>query len=79
MERDYQRVVNRMGRATTGTFQSTSLGTVMAESKLAPAGPLLEYRQAKFTQRTQGTLRPGGNLGEKRHGANREAQEMLLP
>ena len=51
MERGYQGIISRMGGATTGTFNFTPLGIVMAESKLAPAGPLLDYRQAKFTQR----------------------------
>ena len=40
-----------MGRATTGTFQSTPLGIVAAESKMALARPLLDYRRAKFAQR----------------------------
>ena len=50
MEDDYQLAV-KMDRATTGTFRSTPLDIVMAESKLAPAKPLLDYRQEEFMQR----------------------------
>ena len=52
-----------MGRATTGTFQSTPLGIVMAESKLALAEPLLDYRQAKFAQRLM--ARPKDTTGQR--------------
>lgn len=51
MEKDYQLVTNKMGKATTGTFRSAPLGIVVAESKLTPARPLLDYRQARFMQR----------------------------
>ena len=61
MEKDYQQIINKMGRATTGTFQSTPRGIVLAESKLAPAGPLLDYRQASFTKRLM--ARPKGHHG----------------
>lgn len=61
MDRDYQKVINKMGRATTGTFQSTPLGIVAAESKLSPAGPLLDYRQACFAKRLM--ARPRGHHG----------------
>ena len=49
MESEYQ-LTNRMGRATTGAFRTTPLRIIMAESKLAPVKPLLDYRQAKFMQ-----------------------------
>ena len=55
----YQRAINKMGRAIAGTFQSTPLGIVMAESKLAPAGPLLDFRQVSFTKRL--LARPKGH------------------
>lgn len=42
---------NRMGCAALSTFQPTPVGTVEAESKLTPAGPLLDHRQACFAQR----------------------------
>lgn len=61
MEKQHQKAINRMGRATTGTFQSTPLGIVMAESKLAQAGPLLDYRQARFARRLM--IRPRGHHG----------------
>ena len=61
MERDFQLVINKMGRAATGTFQSTPRGIVLAESKLTPAGPLLDYRQASFTKRLM--ARPKGHHG----------------
>lgn len=48
MGEDFKLTINRMGRATTGTFRSTPLGIVIKESKVAPAKPLLDYRQAKF-------------------------------
>ena len=53
-----------MGRATIGTFSSTPLGILMAKSKLAPAGPLLDYRQARFTQRLM--ARPKGHYGPEK-------------
>lgn len=40
-----------MGRVALGAFQSTPLDIVAAESDLTPARPLLNRRQAKFTQR----------------------------
>ena len=61
MEKDFQKIINKMGRATTGTFGSTPLGIVMSESKLAPAGPLLDFRQACFAQRLM--ARPKGSNG----------------
>ena len=61
IEKDYQRIINKMGRATTGTFQSTPLGIVMAESKLASAGPLPDFCQASFMKRLM--ARPKGNHG----------------
>ena len=51
MEKGYQKIINQIGRATTGTFCSTPLGIVLAESKLAPAEPPLDYRQEILTQR----------------------------
>ena len=51
MESEYQLAINSMGRATTGAFRTTPLSIVMAESKLTPAKPLLDHRQAKFIQR----------------------------
>ena len=64
MEKDFQLIINKMGRATTGTFQSTLRGIVLSESKLAPAAPLLDYRQASYTKRLM--ARPKGHQG--RHG-----------
>ena len=61
MERDYQKIINRMGRATIGAFQPTPLGILAAESKLAPAGPLLDFRQACFAKRLM--ARPKGHHG----------------
>ena len=67
--REYQDAISRMGRATLGAFQSTPLGIVAAESGLAPAGALLNHRQASFTQRL--FARPQGGEGPeeilKRH------------
>ena len=40
---EYQLSINRMGRATTGALRTTPLGIVMAESKLTPTKPLLDY------------------------------------
>lgn len=57
----YQLAINKMGRATTGNFRSTPLGIALAESKLAPAKPLLDCRQAKFMQRLM--ARPKGHHG----------------
>ena len=61
MEKDYQKIISKMGRATTGTFRSTPLGIVIAESKLAPAGPLLDFRQECFAKRL--LARPKGHNG----------------
>ena len=38
-----------MGRVTLGAFESTPVGIVTAESGLAPAKALLNYRQERFT------------------------------
>ena len=43
--------INRMGRASLGTFRSTPLGALAAESKLALARALSNNRQASFAQR----------------------------
>ena len=51
VESEYQAAINRMGRAALGALRSTPLGVVAAESKITPAGPLLEHRQARFAQR----------------------------
>ena len=72
MENDYQLAINRMGRATMGTFQTTPLGIVIAESKLTPAKPLLDYRQAKFMQRLM--ARPKGHQGPEEILERRGAQ-----
>lgn len=50
-----------MARAASKAFRSTLLGIVAAKSKLTPARPLLEYRQARFTQRL--LSRPQGGAG----------------
>ena len=61
MKKGHQKIINQMGRATTGAFQSIPLGIVLEESKLAPAEPLLNYRQARFAQRLM--ARPKGHHG----------------
>ena len=48
-----------MGRATLGAFGSTPLGIAAAESDAIPARPLLDYRQAKFTQRLHARPKDG--------------------
>jgi flagellar hook-associated protein FlgK len=40
-----------MARATTGMLPSTPLGQLAAESGLAPAIHLLNYRQSRYAQR----------------------------
>lgn len=61
MESEYQISINRMGRATMSAFRTTPPGIVMAESKLTPTKPLLDYHQAKFMQRPM--ARPKGHQG----------------
>ena len=51
IEGEYQAAINRMGRATLGTYKSTPLGMVAAESGLVPARALLNHRQSRFAQR----------------------------
>ena len=66
MEREYQRAINRMGRATVGALQSTPLGIVMVGGKLGPAKLLLDYHQAKFVQRLM--IRPNEHHAGKEGG-----------
>ena len=40
-----------MPRSTLGALPSTPLGALIDESALTPAEHLLDYRQARFTQR----------------------------
>ena len=53
-----------MGRAALGVFRSTPLGVVAAESKLTPAGTLLEHRQTRFAQRLLARPEDGGSMEE---------------
>ena len=59
--REYQDAISRMGKATLGAFQLTTLGIVAAESGLTPARALLDHRQASFTRRL--FARPQGGEG----------------
>ena len=83
MEKDYQKIISKMGRATTGNFRSTPLGIVIAESKLAPAGPLLDFRQACFAKKTVGpaqrTQRARRNPGEEGGRADGKASTKFIP
>lgn len=58
-ELEYQRAIDRMARSTLGTFRSTLQGILLAESGLAPARTLLDYRQARFSQRLYARPRDG--------------------
>lgn len=59
MEGEYQKPINKVGRATLDAFQAISLGTVVAESGLTPARALLDRRQTRFTQRLYARPRDG--------------------
>ena len=48
VEGDHQAAINRMGRANLGAFRSTPLRIVSEESKLTPAGILLNRRQGRL-------------------------------
>lgn len=50
MEREYQRVISALGRATLGAFKSTPPAIIMAESELAPARAQPDSRQASFAR-----------------------------
>lgn len=41
----YQRMISKMGKASIGAVHSTPLGIVIAETKLTPSGPLLDFRK----------------------------------
>ena len=73
MEREYQRNISAMGRAILGAFRSTPLGTIMAESRLAPAKPLPDSRQDRYAQRLMARLTDHGGseeiLAKRRSGA----------
>ena len=64
MEGEYQTVINRMGRATLGAFQSTPLGIVAAKSALTSARALLDHRQARSSQRFLARPADGGGPEE---------------
>lgn len=59
VEGEYQRAINRTGRATLGVFWSTPLGVIAAESRYMPARALLNHRQARFAQRLHARPKDG--------------------
>lgn len=59
VESEYQRAINRMARSTLGAFRPTPLGILEAGSGLAPARTLLDYLQARFSQRLRARPRNG--------------------
>ena len=64
VEGEYQRVINRMARSALGTFRSTPLEILAAESGHAPARALLDYRQSRLAQRLSARPRDGGGPEE---------------
>ena len=51
VEKPYQLAISRMARATLRVHQTTSRGTIMAESGFTPTGALLDHQRARFAQR----------------------------
>lgn len=64
LEGEYEKAINKMGRATLGAFQSTPLGIVAAESSLTLARALPNHRHARFTQRLYARPEGGGGREE---------------
>ena len=52
VEGECQRTINRMARSALEAFRSTPQGILAAESGLTPARARLDYRQARFAQRS---------------------------
>ena len=70
---EYQRAINRMGRATLGALHRI----FAAESGPAPARALLDHRQSRLTQRLYTGPRDGDGPGEvlAREGRLRDASQ----
>lgn len=59
VEGEYQKAINRMGRATLRVFRLTTLGIVTAKGGLTQARALFNHRQARFAQRLYARRRGG--------------------
>lgn len=57
IEGAYQNAINRMSKTTLGSFRSTPLGIVRAESRVTPARALLNYHWSNLAKRLYARLR----------------------
>ena len=70
MAREFQLVINRMARGTTGCFRDTPLAIITQEAHTRPAEALLDYRQARYAQRLLRQPRPRDRRVRRQEGTS---------
>ena len=83
VEKGYQKIINQMGRARTGTFRSTPLGIVMVRKQDGPGWADAGLQASKIHPEAYGSPQeiswPTRDIGAARHKAHGKAETKHLP